>query len=273
MTRRDDPRGRLLAAAIVLGILGYGRCSPAQEAEEEREVVAPQPRAVLMSDQQFDRWVFAGAGNADRRRDALDSLLSMRIADVDRACGLTEPQRKKLRLAGRGDIKRFFDRVEDKRREFQVVRNDQRKLNEFLNSLRPMRVAPSTETFGEGSIFSKVLKTALDEDQSAKYEESLREKDRIRYRVAVNQVVTRVGRALRLSAKQRRDFAKVLAEETRLPTKFGPFDYYVVLLQAAKVPEEKIRPLFDEDQWRLLGQHFEQARRMKPLLDENGFTP
>ena len=42
----------------------------------------------------------------------LDSSLSLRIGGLERTCHITEAQKDKLRLAGRGDIKRFFDKVE-----------------------------------------------------------------------------------------------------------------------------------------------------------------
>ena len=60
----------------------------------------------------------------------------MRIDAVNR---LTPGQRQKLELAGRGDIKHFFDQVEAKRREFEEVRNDLQK----CRALRPHPPPPA----------------------------------------------------------------------------------------------------------------------------------
>ena len=55
------------------------------------------------------------------------------------------------------------------------------------------------------------------------------------------------------------------------PTKFGEYDYYVVLYHAAKIPEETLKPIFDEAQWRALTRVFAQAKGMEAHLKRNGF--
>ena len=64
----------------------------------------------------FDRWIFGEGLGEERRRQALEDRLVGRIEAEARRYDLTIPQRDKLRLAGMGDIKRFFDRVEERRR-------------------------------------------------------------------------------------------------------------------------------------------------------------
>ena len=66
-------------------------------------------------------------------------LLSLNVEDLERTCGLTPVQKKKLLLAGRGDIKRFFDRVEDIRKKFDKVKNDQ---NQFGLMWQDIQTAP-----------------------------------------------------------------------------------------------------------------------------------
>src|SRR5690348_1383421 len=124
--------GPLLAAATILAIVGGGPCARAQDdGEEDEEAPNPAPavrmHAFVMNDQQFDQWVFGnmGLGSAGSARNRLDSLLTLNVDDLDRTCGLTPVQKKKLLLAGRGDIKRFFDRVEEIRKRFTKGQNDQ----------------------------------------------------------------------------------------------------------------------------------------------------
>src|SRR5262245_38079822 len=120
MTDRHRLIGRLLTAAAILVIVGGGSCARAQDdggAEEEAPNPAPAVRmhAFVMNDAQFDQWVFGNMGlaNAAAARNRLDSLLTLNVDDLERTCGLTLIQKKKLLLAGRGDIKRFFDRIEE----------------------------------------------------------------------------------------------------------------------------------------------------------------
>ena len=124
----DLPRsiGRLLIAAALLAIVGAGQSARAQQIDDDEEEAPAQPvmrggfNAFVMNDAQFDQWVFGnmGVANAGVARNKLDSLLTLHVDDLERTCGLTPVQKKKLLLAGRGDIKRFFDRIDDLRKKF-----------------------------------------------------------------------------------------------------------------------------------------------------------
>ena len=48
--------------------------------------------------------------SAEEARKRFEHGLATRILDIDRACHLTQDQRTKLELMGRGDIKRFLTR-------------------------------------------------------------------------------------------------------------------------------------------------------------------
>jgi hypothetical protein len=76
---------------------------------------------------------------------------------------LTRAQRAKLLLAGRGDIKRFFDQVEDRRREFETERRVYRNGLAALNRLEPYRQVFEDGPFGDGSLFAKTLQRIHDE--------------------------------------------------------------------------------------------------------------
>lgn len=80
-------------------------------------------------------------------RQQLDARLAHRIVSVDQVCRLTIEEEKRLRLAGRGDIKRFCNRAD----------------STLLSSL-----------FERGSMFDKVLKTTLTPEQMAAYNEAAR---------------------------------------------------------------------------------------------------
>jgi hypothetical protein len=89
--------------------------------------------------------------------------------------GLTTAQRQKLHLAGRGDIQRLFDQVEESRQRLQsqVIHDvaGLRKLEEdFATASADLR-AGIKQPFGNGSLFSKTLKSTLTTKQIAAYEE------------------------------------------------------------------------------------------------------
>ena len=106
--------------------------------------------AFVLNDAQFDQWVFGnmGVANAAAARNQLDSLLTLHVEDLERTCGLTPVQKKKLLLAGRGDIKRFFDRVEE-RKKFTKNRNDQNQFQQIWQEIQPLRNSFNAGFFGE----------------------------------------------------------------------------------------------------------------------------
>lgn len=239
---------------------------------EEDAVVAPQP-VFMLSDAQFDQWVFGSQVGTDRMRTLLDKQLQARISDIERNCPITEAQRKKLWLAGHGDMKRFFDRVEEKRRKFQGTKQDPNKINEIFQEVQPLQASFHAGLFGETSIFTKTIRQTLSDDQNARYERALDEKAMFRYRARVELMASTLGNSLGLSSEQRRQFVKVVLEESRPPRSFGSSDYQVVLLHTAKIPEAKLKPIFDADQWPVLKRYLVQAKAREPFLKSNGYVP
>ncbi len=121
-----------------------------------------------LSEDSFEGWLF-GSDSAESRRAQLDAILTRKIEEADRMWELTVAQREKLRLAGRGDMERLFHRVEDNRRQFLILRTDVDQLMGFyLREIRPLRRTILTVPYGEGSIFSKVLKRTLEEGEPAR---------------------------------------------------------------------------------------------------------
>jgi hypothetical protein len=76
---------------------------------------------------------------------------------------LTEADRAKLRVAGRGDIKRFFDQVEDRRRDFEVDRRPFKTGLVALRRLEPLSRLYQDGPFGDSSLFAKTLRKINDD--------------------------------------------------------------------------------------------------------------
>jgi hypothetical protein len=79
---------------------------------------------------------------------------------------LTELQRAKLQIAGKGDIKRFFDRAEEGRREFKLNKVEPRDAVAALRRLKPLSDAYDDGPFGDGSLFAKTLDRINDDRAS-----------------------------------------------------------------------------------------------------------
>jgi hypothetical protein len=268
-----------LATAMALAAIGAGPLSQAQEIEivEDDAVVVQQPqRGFVFNDAQFDVWVFGnmgGNGNAGVARNRLDSLLALHVEDIERSCGLTAVQKKKLLVAGRGDIKRFFDLVEQTRKKFDKLKNDQNQLGMIWQEIQPLQATFNSGLFNDESIFTKAIKATLSHDQATQYQEVQRERTLYRYRARVDLALELLNNSVGFSAEQRERVLKLLVEETRPPKRLGQNDYYAVLYQMSKVPEPRLKAIFDDVQWRFVSRQLAQAKGLEMWLKQNGFVP
>jgi hypothetical protein len=273
---------RLVLAATLLGALGSSGIAHAQNRDmmdDDEEVDVPQAqmmmqqRVFMMDDSNFENWVFGGNRNGPAARERLEKLLTLQIEFIDKSCGLDPAQRKKLELAGHGDVKRFYDRIDVARRKFQKVKNDQNKVGEIYQEIQPIQTVLNMGPFGDGSIFSKTLPRALTPEQVIKFEAVDRERRQFRYGSKVGAAVARLDGSLALSRDQRRKLTEVIMSETKPPRQFGQQDQQVVLLQASKLPEAKLRPIFDEAQWKALSRQFAQVQSQEFMIKNNGYIP
>jgi hypothetical protein len=266
---------RLLLVWSALVIAGNCRFARAQDDDDPVENENAQPvnnlRMGMINQgnlEQMDQWVFGRYGGSGGARNKLDSSLLLRIQDLERACGITEVQQRKLRLAGRGDIKRFFDKVEELKRKYQRGQNDSNA--NIWQEIQPLQVELNTGLFGDNSLYAKTIRRTLNHDQAARFESVSHERTSFRFRATVDWFVVHLDKGLGLTDDQRKQFVELLVNEARPPRKFGPGDYWYLLLQTARLPEAKLKPVFDAPQWRLLSRQFAQAKGMEQWLKTNG---
>jgi hypothetical protein len=268
--------GRLLLVGLALAIMGSSRVARAQDDDEpvenENAQAVNNVRMAVINQgpnlEQMDQWVFGRYGGSGGARNKLDSSLLLRIQDLERECGITEAQKKKLRLAGRGDIKRFFDKVEALKRKFQQGQNDPN--TNIWQEIQPLQVELNTGLFGDNSLYAKTIARTLNHDQAARFESVVHERASFRFRATIDWFVVHLDKGLGLTDDQRKQFVALLVNEARPPRKFGPGDYWYLLLQTARVPEAKLKAILDAPQWRLLSRQFAQARAMEQWLKTNG---
>jgi hypothetical protein len=263
-----------LIMAIVCAIAAMGRPARAQVVIEpqNQEKAAPQFH-VLIHDKDFDKWFFNSLGGKDAARLRLESNLATRVEKIAGQCELTKVQKKKLLLAGRGDIKRWFDRVEEMGIKLDSDTDDQKRFWDLLEELRPLRLDSTGDVFGAGSLFAKTLKTTLTDEQKARSGRAARDGALSRHRATTRWVVATLDTILELSSVQHGQLEALLVEQTRPPRYFGEYDYYGVLYQASKLPETKIKSILNDRQWAQLSKHIAESKRLLPTLKAGGFIP
>jgi hypothetical protein len=265
--------GCLLASVALLAVAAAARPAPAQEpaAPDDPPVVVEDGQieqpvgAGQQLDVNVDQWIFGAQGPTEARKK-LESALTQDINRYDRRYELTPIQRKKLELAGRHDMQRFFDRVEDAKSEYRRANGDWNRVGNSLFELQRMQNRPHSELFGEESMLAKTLRKNLTPDQIARFEKHI-------YRARVEWMAGLLDRRLKLNADQHRRLVDLLVEETPPLKRYGSFDYDAIMFQMSRLAREKLRSILDEAQCRDLIVRFDQARRMQSILVSEGYLP
>lgn len=278
--RLDDltPATRRLHWVWFLGVLcGLMPLAMTSRAAAQDEAQAEEEELVIddgfeLAESNFDQWVF-GAQHSDHGLKRIESLLSLKVAAIKRVCDLTEDQVAKLELAGQGDIKRFYDEVAVVRAKFMKVRRNRNAINNIFLEIRPLQARLHAGLFEQTSFFRKVLKRLLTDEQSSRYEQADWEQTQYRYNARLSLVVSMMERTMPLRAEQREQFIQVLKEETKPPYAFGQYDYYVVLYQLAKIPDQKLKPIFDDAQWKVLKEFAAEGQGMEASLKQHKVLP
>jgi hypothetical protein len=65
----------------------------------------------------------------------------------------------------------------------------------------------------------------------------------------------------------------LLVRETEPPKTFGDFDDVVIKYKFSQVSVEKLKPLFDEDQWQKVSMALDGFREFGPFLKRHGLLP
>jgi hypothetical protein len=253
-----------LVAAIVLPQLVV-----AQDFERPIDARDLRLRGQIVIGREFDQRVSGRVPGINEVRDRYESALKSRIDRTVRLYGLSEAQKKKLQLAGRGDIKRLLDRVEDTRKKARMSARDADEFQAVVPDNRPLHLMPIGELFGEGSLFAKTLKTTVTKEQSSRYEMAAL----TRHRTTLQWVLGTWDQTLALNSEQHRRIEALLIRETRPPKRFGEEDYFGVLFQISRLPEATLKPLFREDQWAELSVQLAEAKRKGPTLKKDGYVP
>lgn len=254
---------------VVLGMTLPVFVGAAPDDEEPPREPAVQ-NEFFVAAENFDQWVFQGAGTLQAGKQQVHSRLKLKLDELDRICGLTPAQKEKLQLAARGDMKRFFEQVEVVRVKFLAVQNDQNAFGQIWQEIQPLQTKLSSGLFNETSLFFKTIRSTLDAEQVAKYDAVLEERRKFRYKATIEISLTTLEKTVALRSEQHKALAKLLIEETPPPYAFGQYDHYLVMYQLAKLPEAKVKSLVEDHQWAGLKQQLDQHRGMEQWLIQNG---
>ena len=262
--------GTLMLLAVVLGSAAALASMDDFEPPPGGDAVNNNNGNFNVQEAQFDQWIYQGSGNPDAGRARINAHLKLKIDELVRVCALTEVQRHKLALAGRGDVKRFNDQVEEVRKKFLLVKNDQQKFNQIWQDINPLQQKLAAGLFGENSMFAKTVQKTLSEEQQAGFRRIDEEHRRFRYEAIILSALISFETTVGFRGNQHDELTKLLLTETKPPRAFGQYDSYFVMYSLSKLPAAKLKALLDDRQWKLLQQQLNQGRAMEQTLAQMG---
>jgi hypothetical protein len=200
----------------------------------------------------------------------LEMGLADRLDELQVTYELTEAQRKKLELAGRGEVKGFTDRLDselkkiedagslDAMQELVVEFNDLRRSEERL--------------FADGSRFSKVLARTLSQEQVTRNERLVRNPGFLRYRKAVIGAVRTLAGFVNISRTERIELSRLILTETTPPHKFGRTDHAFVMFQISRLPDTRLKEIIPETHWSTFKWQITPWTGSEAFLKDDGFV-
>ncbi|MCA9053266.1 MAG: hypothetical protein KDA75_05480 [Planctomycetaceae bacterium] len=248
-TVRHRRLGRFSLLVLAVGGALLGRTACAQQVFQ-------------VDDQQLISWVFNNQQSIPDARSHLETRLAGHLEFVAVIGDLQPEQRRRLELAGQGDIARYIADAETLLSKLPRGNLDQDQWQDLWRRLSPIRERYARGLNGRGSLFDKALRTTLDPHQLETYRTLARERTARHYRALVGLAVADVEIKIPLTSEQRGRLIDALMTHTRPPR--GQLDQHLqiayVLYQTSRVPSEHLQPIFSDREWKVMQALLDQMR-------------
>ena len=201
-------------------------------------------------------------------KEVLEKVLAAQIRTLDIGCSLTDNQKQKLHLAGRGDIKQFFDRRHELLEpRVTIVGADREMMAVLERQLDDVVEFEGRAYFGEESLFYKSMRRALTPDQ-LKIAVQYGAEGRVAGILASWDSRTK---GIQLTPENRHKLAWLVVTKGSAPPAESRNAYHVVCC-VAKL-EDEVRPLFTDAELPTLEEELQDARELEPYLRKIGVWP
>jgi hypothetical protein len=262
----------LSIAASLMAIVATARLGAAPDDEDLQQDEPEQEGHMAVNVnwlQQFDMIVFSSNGGVPEARSRLETRFKVQLDELDRTCELSDAQKRKLLLAASGDSKRFFGQVSELRRKFEASLPNQNgnPFNDLWQQVGPLQTKFQAGIYGPDSLYIKTIRSTLNTEQMARYRAMLDSRKRINGEAQLLGAVAAMERSAPLDSQQHEKLVALLREELAdLPDLNGDNASWLHG-QLSKIPEEKMRAIFDERQWELLKRVGNQFGDVQEMVD------
>jgi hypothetical protein len=256
--------GALLAVlcGVALGLPSTGRA----------QVVQIVDNRFQLNEDQIYSWVFQNQSTRSAGFKQSERELQQKIERLARTCELSDEQESRLRLAGSGDITRFFTRLDETKRSLSFGMVTQEEWQAVWTKVQPLRTEYTAGLHGDESLFRKSMGSILSADQRTTYEQLEQEIRERRYRAMVRGVIAMIEREIPLTQEKHDQLLELIIAEG-VPRAIADQPYYnayLVFYQLAHIPDAELTPLFAKNEWDLVQKIRRQGEQMRATLRQQG---
>ncbi len=254
-----------IGTILMAGLFSMGRLATALD------VVVVNQNMIQITEQQLVQWVFQTQQTVPAARKHAENSLNIQVDFVALIGTLTDEQRAKLELAGRGDVHRFFEDFNKLLKATPLGQMPQQQWQEVWQKMQPLQVRYMNGLHGQKSLFRKTIPSTLSEDQLHAFQVIETERNRRRYLATVKATLATIEGKIPLTARQREQVIALVMEKTKPPRAWGQgyYRYHVVLYQMSTI-EDDLKPVFRDDEWKLMTKILQQGQMVKHMLRQQG---
>lgn len=288
---------RIAVVALIMIAAGSPRAADDEFVDPAAQQQAAQEPNVIELGTNFYDNVFSQDGGLTIQHDAaarvsdaqarrvtarVRKMGASHLAAVERACTLSDAQRRKLELAIASDVRRCVGDVEEIHRRYADMKVDlnaregQQQWNRFQTDVTRCRRRLMT-AFAEGSLFAEALTTVLDEGQASKVATEQAARRTFRWRALVARAMIQLDDTLTLTQDQHAEVERMLlAKEPRLriegwsPERNQHAEQMLVFLVLADVDQKALRAVVGEGRWKSVVTFANQGRAMRSWIQQQG---
>lgn len=225
-----------------------------------------------LTDAQFNRWLTNGRSSPIQ---FVEMQLNGQLAELDRACHLTDLQRQKLELAGRGDLARLQAEITALHAELVGKSYDQNEIGNVHSRIQPLGERVRKGILDEESLFQKVKASTLDEQQRTAYDKSVAERTKFQFEAKLKLFVAALDAKAPMLAKQREALLALLIAKSQPPRQWGneQYEWLYVVYQASRMPADELKGILDDAQVRCFQDAVSQGPQYGQMLKQQGMLP
>lgn len=219
----------------------------------------------------IESWIFQRQNGSDEARKSLVAQVDLKISSIASDIELNDQQKELLKLAGEGDIKRFYDSVFDVIRKVEDLEMNQNAINDAYQMTVPLQQKLAGGLFGEASLLHKVLRGSLTPDQLTAIDHAEKRRREQVVSTLVRGYLVNMDQMIPMTASQLEQLTTLLIERTAKDNLAGEYGIYVVGYRLSKIDDKQIAEILEPQQAKALRVVTNQMRGIEAFLKQQGF--